>query len=92
MRLICIRPYQGHGIIMNSGEVRDVEDPVQIARLIQTGCFVPAQPTAETFDATPAALDLARKTGVDLSQIKGSGAGGKITVGDVRSLLGDQEE
>lgn len=35
--------------------------------------------------ATPAALRTAQELGVDLSQVEGTGSGGRITVKDVRS-------
>ena len=36
-------------------------------------------------DATPAAERTAEELGVDLSQVRGTGSGGRITVNDVRS-------
>ena len=36
-------------------------------------------------EATPAAERTAEKLGVDLSQVRGTGSGGRITVKDVRS-------
>jgi cytoskeletal protein CcmA (bactofilin family) len=41
----------------------------------------------DTINATPAAVDLAQAEGLDLAQVKGSGAGGKITLNDVRKAL-----
>ena len=40
---------------------------------------------AEQHNATERAMELARETGVDLDDVKGSGAEGRITVEDVRS-------
>jgi pyruvate/2-oxoglutarate dehydrogenase complex dihydrolipoamide acyltransferase (E2) component len=40
-----------------------------------------------TIDISPAALKLAEDNDVDLSQVKGTGADGKILVGDIRRLL-----
>jgi len=39
-------------------------------------------------DATDAAKKQAKKAGLDLSQVQGSGADGRITVNDIRSLTG----
>ena len=38
-------------------------------------------------NATKAAIELAESEGIDLSEIKGSGVGGKITINDVRKAL-----
>ncbi len=38
----------------------------------------------QELDITPAAADLAKELGVDTASLKGSGEGGRITVGDVR--------
>lgn len=38
-------------------------------------------------DATQGAIDLAKKEGLDLSKVKGTGAEGKITINDVRKAL-----
>jgi pyruvate/2-oxoglutarate dehydrogenase complex dihydrolipoamide acyltransferase (E2) component len=43
-------------------------------------------------DATEAAVTLAGEHGLDLAQIKGTGAGGRITVGDVRSAVPAEPE
>ncbi|HEX6711220.1 MAG TPA: E3 binding domain-containing protein, partial [Rubrobacter sp.] len=49
------------------------------------GATEQAQDAAEEVDATEAAKQKADELGVDLSQIEGSGAGGRITVKDVVS-------
>jgi pyruvate/2-oxoglutarate dehydrogenase complex dihydrolipoamide acyltransferase (E2) component len=46
----------------------------------------PEEPQGE-IKATPAAKRLAQRLGVDLSQVKGTGIGGHITVTDVRSAV-----
>ncbi len=46
---------------------------------------VPAEPTQNKVQATPAARRAAEELGVDLSQVEGTGSGGRITVKDVRS-------
>jgi 2-oxoglutarate dehydrogenase E2 component (dihydrolipoamide succinyltransferase) len=38
-------------------------------------------------DATDAARALAAENGIDLASVRGSGADGRITVGDVRAVL-----
>jgi pyruvate/2-oxoglutarate dehydrogenase complex dihydrolipoamide acyltransferase (E2) component len=43
------------------------------------------------FDATDAAVSLAQDYGISLASITGSGAGGRITVGDVRDHIAEQE-
>jgi pyruvate/2-oxoglutarate dehydrogenase complex dihydrolipoamide acyltransferase (E2) component len=42
-------------------------------------------------DATSGAVDLATAEGVDLSQVEGSGEGGRIVKADVESYLSEQE-
>jgi pyruvate/2-oxoglutarate dehydrogenase complex dihydrolipoamide acyltransferase (E2) component len=51
---------------------------------------VPAEPTQNEVQATPAARRAAEELGVDLSRLEGTGAGGRITVRDVRNAA--QEE
>jgi pyruvate/2-oxoglutarate dehydrogenase complex dihydrolipoamide acyltransferase (E2) component len=78
--------------------------PVPIARARQLGLVkdaVPAGPTnvktdapplpleAPVADATEAALELATAHGIDLSTVKGTGAGGRIIKSDVEALLED---
>lgn len=38
-------------------------------------------------DATEAAARLAEENGIDLGEVKGSGVGGRIIIGDVEALL-----
>jgi pyruvate/2-oxoglutarate dehydrogenase complex dihydrolipoamide acyltransferase (E2) component len=46
------------------------------------------EPTkAPEIDATDAAADLAKKEGINLSDVKGSGEDGRITIGDVRDAV-----
>ena len=52
--------------------------------------FVSEEDTVEkeaAVNATKAASDLAKAEGINLSGVKGTGAGGKITVNDVRKTL-----
>jgi pyruvate/2-oxoglutarate dehydrogenase complex dihydrolipoamide acyltransferase (E2) component len=51
---------------------------------------VPTQPAQNEVQATPAARRAAEELGVDLSRLEGTGAGGRITVRDVRNAA--QEE
>lgn len=41
-------------------------------------------------DATESAVELAEANGLDLSTVEGSGAGGRITKGDVEAALNDE--
>ena len=43
-------------------------------------------------DATDAARELANENGVDLSQVKGTGADGRVTVDDVKAHLAENDE
>lgn len=45
------------------------------------------EPVKVALEATPAAAELAKQEGLDLGKIKGTGAGGKITISDVRNKL-----
>jgi 2-oxoisovalerate dehydrogenase E2 component (dihydrolipoyl transacylase) len=45
------------------------------------------QRRAEKHNATPAAVKIAYEEGIDLDEVDGSGAEGRITVKDVRELL-----
>lgn len=49
---------------------------------------LPAAPAGESANATRAALNKAEELGVDLSQIEGTGSGGRITVRDVQGAAG----
>jgi len=42
------------------------------------------EPSGENWTATAAAVELAEDHGVDLATVSGTGAGGRITVSDVR--------
>ena len=53
----------------------------------------PAQPAAEAADAdrvTPVARRMAQEQGIDLAQVSGTGAGGRVTKQDVESFLRQQ--
>lgn len=54
----------------------------------------PAEPGKErrAVLAAPSVRRLARELGVDLEQVKGSGAGGRISAGDVKGQAGKKEE
>ena len=49
-----------------------------------------AFPGKESIDATQAAIDLAEAEGIDLSGVSGTGAGGRITLNDVRKAVKDR--
>lgn len=84
------------GVIMNSGEERVFTDPDVIRSLLNTGNFESidggesvslAATGSVDVDATDAALVLAEDKGLDLSQIEGTGHGGRITKGDVENYI-----
>ena len=50
------------------------------------------KPAEGEVDATPGALDHAKSVGVDITQIKGSGVGGRVTKADVEAAVSAQEE
>lgn len=49
-------------------------------------------PSPDEPNATKAAADLAKKEGLDLSKIKGSGEDGQVLIGDVRSAVEAKED
>ena len=49
------------------------------------------QKRAEKHNATEAALRQAHEAGIDLDEVEGSGADGRITVADVRDAAKDEE-
>ena len=63
----------------SSSRSRDEEDG---------GQQLPAVSTGESANATRAALNKAEELGVDLSELQGTGSGGRITVRDVRGAAG----
>lgn len=42
-------------------------------------------------DATDAARELAEENGIDLADVAGTGADGRIVIGDIRALLDDED-
>lgn len=58
-------------------------------QLVDKNTTLPAPPVVESapIDATDAARALAESNGIDLATIEGTGANGRITVGDVRALV-----
>lgn len=48
---------------------------------------MPETPAPKPVNATDAAIDLAAEHGIDLATVKGTGAGGRITVADVTALI-----
>ena len=52
----------------------------------------PAKPTGGRVKASPIARRLAKENGIDLSLVKGTGSGGRITEADVRAFEGAQEK
>ncbi len=67
--------------------VAEPSRPSQAAQTAEAGPAAEAKP-AETDDATPVARRLAEANSVDLSGIKGTGRGGKITKEDVEAAIG----
>jgi pyruvate/2-oxoglutarate dehydrogenase complex dihydrolipoamide acyltransferase (E2) component len=57
--------------------------------LVDSGSLILAEADAEP-DATEAAVELAKKEGVVLNAVTGTGAGGQITVDDVRTYKNAQ--
>lgn len=49
----------------------------------------PQRKVSKTSDATPAAIRTAREHGIDLSEVEGTGADGRIIVSDVTALIGN---
>lgn len=43
--------------------------------------------SSQSIDATPAATQLAEEQGIDLATVTGTGAGGRVTVNDVREAM-----
>lgn len=68
---------------MIGGPSADKSDPSSPPK-VPTGS---GSPTEKEPDATPAAARLANESGVDLALIKGTGAGGRITVTDVEASI-----
>ena len=52
----------------------------------------PEKPRAEDIPASPSVRRLARESGVDLTKVKGSGPGNRITAEDVKSGAGKKEK
>jgi pyruvate/2-oxoglutarate dehydrogenase complex dihydrolipoamide acyltransferase (E2) component len=81
--------------VPSGGREKSAADPGPAARPAGGGAGAatrPADETAEQADgpksgveATPAAERRAEELGVDLSQVRGTGSGGRITVKDVQS-------
>lgn len=68
---------------MGSGPAADKSEPSSSER----APAVSGSPGIKEPDATPAAARLANESGVDLGLIKGTGAGGRITVTDVEASV-----
>ncbi|MEX0926407.1 MAG: 2-oxoglutarate dehydrogenase complex dihydrolipoyllysine-residue succinyltransferase [Dehalococcoidia bacterium] len=65
--------------------------PSQVAQTAEAGPAAEAKPS-ETDDATPVARRLAEVNSVDLSNVKGTGRGGRITKEDVEAAIGQEPE
>lgn len=50
----------------------------------------PLEDVADEIDATDAARELADEHGIDLAEVEGTGADGRIVIGDIRALLDDE--
>lgn len=64
------------------------EDGSYSRNLVGSAAVVP-ESESEEIDATAGALDLARKSGLDLAGVTGSGKDGRITKADVEALLAE---
>jgi pyruvate/2-oxoglutarate dehydrogenase complex dihydrolipoamide acyltransferase (E2) component len=65
--------------------VAQASDPeAQLARVQDAG------PKESEVDATPAAEELAEEEGVDLSEVEGTGAGGRVTKPDVEAAVEEE--
>jgi len=71
------------------GEASESDDDGPADVELQPGESIEVEAAPE---ATPAAAELAEKHEVDLSQVKGSGSGGKITKPDVENALPSEED
>lgn len=49
------------------------------------------EPVEPEVDATDAARELAEAEGIDLTAVEGTGADGRIVLGDVRALIDDED-
>jgi len=82
------------GRILEPGQTRELtSDEAALPhnqRLVALGTLVPAQ-TAAKVNATDEAIQLAADNGVDLAELQGSGAHGRITKGDVDRHLKQKE-
>ena len=74
--------HQGQGVVtFYTAMVKDTK-PVTV-----TSFAPPAIVDEDTINATDAALDLAREYGVDVTQIVGTGADGRVLKSDVRKIV-----
>ena len=70
----------------------DLDESSQFEDAALPAPFVSGEETVEeevAVNATKAASQLAEAEGIDLARVKGSGAGGKITINDVRKAIKD---
>lgn len=62
--------------------------PVEATKVVGGGPPAEDEDESESSDATGAAVELAAEHNLDLSDISGSGDGGRILVGDVEAVIG----
>ncbi len=69
----------------------DPDDPYDAAKLAEGKIVKVAEPQEPTPGPTDEAVELAAELGIDLGNVAGSGAKGRITKGDVQKAYENQE-
>ena len=75
-----------------TAETKETTVPIPPTEQPAPAATEPARPAGGRIKASPIARRLAKETGIDLSLVKSSGPGGRITEGDVRAFLETQAE
>jgi pyruvate/2-oxoglutarate dehydrogenase complex dihydrolipoamide acyltransferase (E2) component len=66
-----------------------VAEPQPVAKVAEPVTITATVAPISTADATEGAIELAQANGIDLSTIKGTGAGGRIVLRDVKAAIGE---
>src|SRR5262249_43439860 len=79
-----ILSYEGDGVASVNGQAPTVTAPGAVEK---TRNGAPAQTTTSAVKAAPSVRHMARKLGVDLARIRGSGPGGRILIDDLTPAI-----
>lgn len=71
----------------DEGKLLEAATKADVVKMAERGLVALKEPDIFSADATDSAVKLAKEAGIDLGEVTGTGAGGRITKADVEALI-----